>query len=284
MPRSQDEPGKGSFWRIDPMCETKLTEQAFRKRRQRGVPCFRPMFALSSRSAPVSPTHGMMMPPAFVPARTPEESKSPNPFPQEDPQKPRILKQTTASPMKVKPSVEGINQSVQVITSADKSPIGPKSIIIQQQQTSVSVIRPQPSNAALMSQNGYSIARQSIQNGPALERKPLITNPKIESERIQSSFNGQSNVPIPTSFSFSAASSMPVNPILSNPLSSGPINVAEYGQNSSSPTPSQIAHHNALFQETTNGLKRQPKQNFDPSLPDSNGMKRIKLEADKNDS
>ena len=41
MPRSQEEPGKGSFWRIDPASEVKLVEQAFRRRRQRGVPCFR---------------------------------------------------------------------------------------------------------------------------------------------------------------------------------------------------------------------------------------------------
>ena len=45
VPRAQDEPGKGSFWRIDPSCEQKLAEQAFRKRRQRGVPCFRPPFS-----------------------------------------------------------------------------------------------------------------------------------------------------------------------------------------------------------------------------------------------
>lgn len=57
VPRSQEEPGKGSFWRIDPQSEAKLIEQAFRRRRQRGVPCFRAPFGLSSRSAPTSPTH-----------------------------------------------------------------------------------------------------------------------------------------------------------------------------------------------------------------------------------
>ncbi len=53
VPRSQEEPGKGSFWRIDPASEPKLTEQAFRRRRQRGVPCFRTPFggALSTRYA-----------------------------------------------------------------------------------------------------------------------------------------------------------------------------------------------------------------------------------------
>ncbi|KAL8211573.1 UNVERIFIED_CONTAM: Forkhead box protein K2 [Gekko kuhli] len=49
VPRSQEEPGKGSFWRIDPASESKLIEQAFRKRRPRGVPCFRtPLGPLSS--------------------------------------------------------------------------------------------------------------------------------------------------------------------------------------------------------------------------------------------
>lgn len=51
VPRSQEEPGKGSFWRIDPQSEAKLIEQAFRRRRQRGVPCFRAPFGLSSRFA-----------------------------------------------------------------------------------------------------------------------------------------------------------------------------------------------------------------------------------------
>ncbi|CAG5127837.1 unnamed protein product [Candidula unifasciata] len=58
VPRSQEEPGKGSFWRIDPASEAKLTAQAFRRRRQRGVACFRPPYdGLSSRSAPASPSH-----------------------------------------------------------------------------------------------------------------------------------------------------------------------------------------------------------------------------------
>lgn len=55
MPRSQDEPGKGSFWRIDPMSENKLIDQSFRKRRQRGNQNFRAPFGMP-RSAPVSPS------------------------------------------------------------------------------------------------------------------------------------------------------------------------------------------------------------------------------------
>lgn len=55
--RSQEEPGKGSFWRIDPSSEEKLVEQAFRRRRQRGLPCFRAPPYNATRSAPSSPNH-----------------------------------------------------------------------------------------------------------------------------------------------------------------------------------------------------------------------------------
>ena len=55
VPRSQEEPGKGSFWKIEEASEGKLTEQAFKRRRQRPMSCFRNTSA-SSRSAPVSPS------------------------------------------------------------------------------------------------------------------------------------------------------------------------------------------------------------------------------------
>ncbi|XP_016324145.1 forkhead box protein K1-like isoform X1 [Sinocyclocheilus anshuiensis] len=73
VPRSQEEPGKGSFWRVDPSSESKLVEQAFRKRRQRGVSCFRTPFGpLSSRSAPASPTHSSLFSPHSSGFQTPE--------------------------------------------------------------------------------------------------------------------------------------------------------------------------------------------------------------------
>eukprot|EP00092_Neocalanus_flemingeri_P011890 GFUD01012822.1.p1 GENE.GFUD01012822.1~~GFUD01012822.1.p1 ORF type:complete len:831 (-),score=231.66 GFUD01012822.1:225-2717(-) len=88
VPRSQEEPGKGSFWRIDPGSEAKLVEQAFRRRRQRGVPCFRTPYLASSRSAPSSPNHvsvsGMMTPESL--------SREGSPAPQE------IILATGASP------------------------------------------------------------------------------------------------------------------------------------------------------------------------------------------
>ncbi|XP_014293014.1 forkhead box protein K1 isoform X2 [Halyomorpha halys] len=83
VPRSQEEPGKGSFWRIDPVSESKLIEQAFRRRRQRGVPCFRVPFGLSSRSAPASPSHvgmsGLMTPESLSREGSPTESASGSP-------------------------------------------------------------------------------------------------------------------------------------------------------------------------------------------------------------
>lgn len=69
VPRSQEEPGKGSFWRLDPGSEAKLMDQAYRRRRQRGVPCFRTPFSgvSSSRSAPSSPTHVPQFSGTFTP-------------------------------------------------------------------------------------------------------------------------------------------------------------------------------------------------------------------------
>lgn len=89
VPRSQEEPGKGSFWRIDPGSESKLVEQAFRRRRQRGVPCFRTPYLTSSRSAPSSPNHngmsGLMTPESL--------SREGSPAPPE-----QVILSTTASP------------------------------------------------------------------------------------------------------------------------------------------------------------------------------------------
>lgn len=56
VPRNQEEPGKGSFWRIDPQSAEKLIEQSFRRRRVRPVASFRAPFGVSS-SAPASPSH-----------------------------------------------------------------------------------------------------------------------------------------------------------------------------------------------------------------------------------
>ncbi|CAG5088898.1 Oidioi.mRNA.OKI2018_I69.PAR.g12006.t1.cds [Oikopleura dioica] len=64
VPRGQEEPGKGSFWRIDQGCESKLIEQAWRKRSKGkfdGEPLSKrykdetPPAAISSSPQPVQP-------------------------------------------------------------------------------------------------------------------------------------------------------------------------------------------------------------------------------------
>ncbi|XP_028966638.1 forkhead box protein K2-like [Galendromus occidentalis] len=81
--RSQEEPGKGSFWRIDPSSEDKLVEQAFRRRRQRGLPCFRaPYGGGSTRSAPASPVHVNASLGLSLGMATPDSlSREPSPIP-----------------------------------------------------------------------------------------------------------------------------------------------------------------------------------------------------------
>lgn len=56
--RSQDEPGKGCFWRIDPNSETKLIGQSYKVRKHRGSQNFRAPFDMPC-SAPVSPSSQM---------------------------------------------------------------------------------------------------------------------------------------------------------------------------------------------------------------------------------
>ncbi|KAI1291880.1 Forkhead box protein K2 [Halotydeus destructor] len=78
VPRSQEEPGKGSFWRIDPSSEPKLVEQAFKRRRQRPMSCFRNQ--MNSRSAPASPSNHSGNMSGLV---TPESlSREPSPSPE----------------------------------------------------------------------------------------------------------------------------------------------------------------------------------------------------------
>ncbi|XP_011600859.1 forkhead box protein K2 isoform X2 [Takifugu rubripes] len=95
--RSQEEPGKGSFWRIDPSSESKLIEQAFRKRRPRGVPCFRtPVGPLSSRSAPASPNHTGALSAHSSGVQTPDSlSREGSPVPMEAEHTPPHAPQTT---------------------------------------------------------------------------------------------------------------------------------------------------------------------------------------------
>ncbi|XP_037545126.1 forkhead box protein K2 [Nematolebias whitei] len=149
--RSQEEPGKGSFWRIDPSSEAKLIEQAFRKRRPRGVPCFRtPHGPLSSRSAPASPNHsgilsahssGVQTPDSLsregspVPVE-PDTSSAPAPAPTTTTVQPklaviqeaRFAQNTPGSPVSNQPVLIAVQrslpQTIKPVTYTMASPVG----------------------------------------------------------------------------------------------------------------------------------------------------------------
>jgi len=56
VPRSPEEPGKGSFWRIDPVAEDGLTRLACRRRRSRVNSCFKAPAACTAEAQPVVQT------------------------------------------------------------------------------------------------------------------------------------------------------------------------------------------------------------------------------------
>uniref|UniRef100_A0A2I2YU26 Forkhead box K2 n=1 Tax=Gorilla gorilla gorilla TaxID=9595 RepID=A0A2I2YU26_GORGO len=131
VPRSQEEPGKGSFWRIDPASESKLIEQAFRKRRPRGVPCFRtPLGPLSSRSAPASPNHAGVLSAHSSGAQTPESlSREGSPAPLEP------------EPGAAQPKLAVI-QEARFAQSAPGSPLSSQPVLITVQRQLPQAIKP----------------------------------------------------------------------------------------------------------------------------------------------
>ncbi|CAJ0941016.1 unnamed protein product [Ranitomeya imitator] len=131
VPRSQEEPGKGSFWRIDPASESKLIEQAFRKRRPRGVPCFRtPLGPLSSRSAPASPNHSGVLSAHSSGVQTPESlSREGSPVPM-DPE-----------PSTIQPKLAVI-QEARFAQSAPGSPLASQPVLITVQRQLPQTIKP----------------------------------------------------------------------------------------------------------------------------------------------
>ncbi|XP_044152549.1 forkhead box protein K2 isoform X2 [Bufo gargarizans] len=131
VPRSQEEPGKGSFWRIDPASESKLIEQAFRKRRPRGVPCFRtPLGPLSSRSAPASPNHSGVLSAHSSGVQTPESlSREGSPIPM-DPE-----------PSSIQPKLAVI-QEARFAQSAPGSPLSSQPVLITVQRQLPQTIKP----------------------------------------------------------------------------------------------------------------------------------------------
>ncbi|XP_040845825.1 forkhead box protein K2 isoform X3 [Ochotona curzoniae] len=131
VPRSQEEPGKGSFWRIDPASESKLTEQAFRKRRPRGVPCFRtPLGPLSSRSAPASPNHTGVLSAHSSGAQTPES----------------LSREGSPAPLEPEPSTAqpklAVIQEARFAQSAPGSPLSSQPVLIAVQRQLPPAVKP----------------------------------------------------------------------------------------------------------------------------------------------
>ncbi|KAK2499252.1 hypothetical protein MC885_002201 [Smutsia gigantea] len=193
VPRSQEEPGKGSFWRIDPASESKLIEQAFRKRRPRGVPCFRtPLGPLSSRSAPASPNHAGVLSAHSSGAQTPESlSREGSPAPLEpEPgasqpklaviQEARFAQSAPGSPLssqpvliavqrQLPPTIKPVTYTVTapVTTSTSQQPVV-QTVHVVHQIPAVSVT----SVAGLAPANTYTVAGQAVVTQAAVLAPP----------------------------------------------------------------------------------------------------------------
>ncbi|XP_018422299.1 PREDICTED: forkhead box protein K1 [Nanorana parkeri] len=163
VPRSQEEPGKGSFWRIDPTSEAKLIEQAFRKRRQRGVSSFpTPFGPLSSRSAPASPTYPDLLTPNSSGLQTPEcMSREGSPIPHEF-----GLKMASMSDCRYSQSAPG-------------SPVSAQSIIMAKPaQTTSFMTKPLAyMSASIMTSQPTSHAIHVVQQVPTVTMVQVLTTP-----------------------------------------------------------------------------------------------------------
>ncbi|XP_048466966.1 forkhead box protein K2 isoform X2 [Rhincodon typus] len=180
VPRSQEEPGKGSFWRIDPASESKLTEQAFRKRRPRGVPCFRtPLGPLSSRSAPASPSHPGVFSSHSSGVQTPESlSREGSPVPTEHEsstvqpklaviQEARYAQSAPGSPLSAQPVLitvqRQISQSMKPVTYTVATPV--TSTSQQSMLQTVHVVHQIPAvsvTVTSLATNSYTVSNQAV--------------------------------------------------------------------------------------------------------------------------
>ncbi|KTF89605.1 hypothetical protein cypCar_00020001 [Cyprinus carpio] len=185
VPRSQEEPGKGSFWRIDPSSESKLVEQAFRKRRPRGVP-----------SAPASPNHSGILSARRPPtanhgkgSRSSVEPRSPllpRPLPAPAPaaavqpklaviQEARFTQNTTASPISTQPVLiavqRSLTQTIKPVTYAVAAPVT-SSTSAQPLMQTVHVVHQIPAMAV------STIGGANLQ--PAIKAEPLENGEEVK--------------------------------------------------------------------------------------------------------
>lgn len=215
--RSQEEPGKGSFWRIDPSSEGKLVEQAFRKRRPRGVPCFRtPHGPLSSRSAPASPNHsgvlsahssGVQTPDSLSREGSPvslelEASSAPTPVTSAAVQpklaviqEARFAQNTPGSPVSNQPVLIAVQrqlpQTIKPVTYTMASPVSTSSS--QPAVQTVHVLQQIPASsispAAVIAQPATVIKSETQENGEHTEVKV-----KVETVPTIASIGGSSRI------------------------------------------------------------------------------------------
>uniref|UniRef100_A0A8C9XXY6 Forkhead box K2 n=1 Tax=Sander lucioperca TaxID=283035 RepID=A0A8C9XXY6_SANLU len=220
----REEPGKGSFWRIDPSSEGKLIEQAFRKRRPRGVPCFRtPHGPLSSRSAPASPNHSGVLSAHSSGVQTPDSlSREGSPVPLEletssapapasttvvQPklaviQEARFAQNTPGSPVNNQPVLIAVQrqlpQTMKPVTYTMASPVSTSTS--QPAVQTVHVLQQIPagslSSAAVIAQPATIIKSEPQENGERtglkvkVETVPTITSIGGSSRIIQTSQSG----------------------------------------------------------------------------------------------
>uniref|UniRef100_A0A3Q1FNJ8 Forkhead box protein K2 n=1 Tax=Acanthochromis polyacanthus TaxID=80966 RepID=A0A3Q1FNJ8_9TELE len=229
--RSQEEPGKGSFWRIDPSSEGKLIDQAFRKRRPRGVPCFRtPHGPLSSRSAPASPNHSGVLSAHSSGVQTPDSlSREGSPVPLEletssapapvsttavQPklaviQEARFAQNTPGSPVSNQPVLIAVQrqlpQTIKPVTYTMASPVSTSTS--QPAVQTVHVLQQIPAGSlnpatAVIAQPATIIKSEPQENGEHTEVKvkvetvPTITSIGASSRIIQSSQSALQTVTI----------------------------------------------------------------------------------------
>ncbi|KAM6904782.1 forkhead box protein K2 [Xenentodon cancila] len=225
VPRLQEEPGKGSFWRIDSSSEAKLVEQAFRKRRPRGVPCFRtPHGPLSSRSAPASPNHSGVLSAHSSGVQTPDSlSREGSPVPLEletsaapapvttttvQPklaviQEARFAQNTPGSPVNNQPVLIAVQrqlpQTIKPVTYTMASPVSTNTS--QPAVQTVHVLQQIPAGSTVIAQPATIIKSEAHENGEHTEVKvkveavPTIGSIGASSRIIQSS---QSAPPLQT--------------------------------------------------------------------------------------
>ncbi|XP_040047137.1 forkhead box protein K2 [Gasterosteus aculeatus] len=165
--RSQEEPGKGSFWRIDPSSEGKLIEQAFRKRRPRGVPCFRtPHGPLSSRSAPVSPNHSGVLSAHSSGVQTPDSlSREGSPVPLE--------METSSAPAPANAVVQpklAVIQEARFAQNTSGSPVNNQPVLIAVQRQLPQTIK--PVTYTMASPVSTSTSQPAIQTVHVLQQIP----------------------------------------------------------------------------------------------------------------